>query len=42
MFIYHWPYVYLAVVYGQFGEEEHARLVLRELHVLWPNFGAIA
>jgi TolB-like protein/class 3 adenylate cyclase len=39
---YHWPYVYLAAAYGQLGEEEHARSALRELHALWPNFGAIA
>jgi TolB-like protein len=38
---YHWPYVYLAAVYGQLGEEQRARAALRELHALLPNFGAM-
>ena len=39
---YHWPYVYLAAVYGQLGEQQRARTVLRELDALVPNFGTIA
>jgi hypothetical protein len=39
---YHGPYVYLAAVYGQLGEEQRAIAALRELHALLPNFGAIA
>jgi TolB-like protein len=39
---YHWPYVYLAAVYGQLGEKQRATTALRELHALLPNFGAIA
>jgi len=39
---YHWPYVYLAAVYGQLGEQQRARAALRELDALVPNFGAIA
>ena len=39
---YHWPHVYLAAVYGQLGEQQRATAALRELHVLVPNFGAIA
>ncbi len=39
---YHWPHVYLAAAYGQLGEEQRARAVLRELDALMPNFGAIA
>jgi serine/threonine-protein kinase len=34
--------VYLAAVYGQLGEQQRATAALRELHVLVPNFGAIA
>jgi TolB-like protein/class 3 adenylate cyclase len=39
---YHWPYVYLAAVYGQLGEQQRASAALRELHALLPNFGAMA
>jgi TolB-like protein/Tfp pilus assembly protein PilF len=39
---YHWPYVYLAAVYGQLREQQRARAALRELHALVPNFGATA
>ena len=39
---YHWPYVYLAAVYGQLGEQQRASAALRELHALVPNFGTIA
>jgi TolB-like protein len=39
---YHWPYVYLAAVYGQLGEQQRAQTVLRELDALVPNFGTIA
>jgi TolB-like protein len=39
---YHWPYVYLAAVYGQLGEQQRARAALREVHALLPNFGAMA
>lgn len=39
---YHWPYVSLAAVYGQLGEQQRARAALRELEALVPNFGATA
>ena len=39
---YHWPYVYLAAVYGQLGEQQRASAALRELDALVPNFGTIA
>jgi pentatricopeptide repeat protein len=39
---YHYPYVYLAAVYGQLGEQQRATAALRELHALLPNFGAMA
>jgi TolB-like protein/class 3 adenylate cyclase len=39
---YHWPYVYLAAVYGQLGEQQRATAALRELDALVPNFGTIA
>jgi TolB-like protein/class 3 adenylate cyclase len=39
---YHWPYVYLAAVYGQLGEQQRARTALRELDALVSNFGTIA
>src|SRR5215831_18655318 len=39
---YYWPHATLAAVYGQLGEQGRARAVLRELHAIMPNFGAIA
>jgi adenylate cyclase len=39
---YHWPYVYMAAVYGQLGEQQRASAALRELDALVPNFGTIA
>jgi adenylate cyclase len=39
---YHWPYVYLAAVYGQLGEQQRASAALRELYSLLPNFGPMA
>jgi TolB-like protein len=39
---YHWPLVYLAAVCGQLGEQQRARAALQGLHVLVPNFGAMA
>ena len=39
---YFFTHAALAAVYGQLGEQEHARAALRELHALIPKFGAIA
>ncbi|MFN2384699.1 MAG: protein kinase [Thermoanaerobaculia bacterium] len=39
---YYWPHALLATVYGQLGEQQRARAALRELHVLMPDFGAMA
>jgi TolB-like protein len=39
---YHWPHVYLAAAYGQLGEQQRARAALREVHALFPDFGAVA
>jgi TolB-like protein/Tfp pilus assembly protein PilF len=39
---YHWPHALLAAVYGQLGEPQRARVALRELLALLPNFGATA
>lgn len=39
---YHWPHVYMAAVYGQFGEQQRAAAALRDLHAVAPNFGSMA
>jgi TolB-like protein/Tfp pilus assembly protein PilF/predicted Ser/Thr protein kinase len=39
---YFWAHAALAAVYGQLGEQERARVALRELHLLAPDLGTIA
>jgi TolB-like protein/Flp pilus assembly protein TadD len=39
---YFWAHAALAAVYGQLGEQERARVELRELHALAPELGTTA
>jgi TolB-like protein/Flp pilus assembly protein TadD len=39
---YFWAQAALAAVYGQLGEQERARVALRELHALVPELGTFA